>query len=193
MTLLRMLAFRHAHAVDETSDSSGSGGAARKSESAAPSPVAKVVTAQSAAADDVATWQDPNWMELAAELGLAGADRLLASSCAFLRREGNTVFFSLDPGSESYLTKQRKESLAEALSRHYNEALTVDISIGKVEVESPMQAESRETDERFEAERIKLESDPNVKALKDMFGAELKPESIKLNNPPQGDCAGSKE
>jgi DNA polymerase-3 subunit gamma/tau len=104
-----------------------------------------------------------------------------------LKREGNTVFFSLDPGSESYLTRQRKESLAKALSRHFDETLTIDISIGKAEVESPMQAESREVDERFEAERVKLESDPNVKALKDMFGAELKTDSIKLNNPPQGD------
>jgi len=179
MTLLRMLAFRPAQAAVETSGGSGSGPAKKTVEKAAPAPVAKVVQATS--------WQDPNWMELVSELGLAGADRLLASSCAYLKREGNTVFFSLDPGSESYLTRERKESLGKALSRRFDETLTIDISIGKAEVESPMQAESREADERFEAERVKLESDPNVKALKDMFGAELKTDSIKLNNPPQGD------
>jgi hypothetical protein len=69
----------------------------------------------------------------------------------------------------------------------------VDISIGKTEVESPMQAESRQADERFAAERKKLEADPNVKALKDMFGAELKADSIKLNNPPRGDQSRSSE
>ncbi len=112
---------------------------------------------------------------------------MLAASCALLRRENNTVFFSLDPGSESYLTRQRKESLANTLSDHYGEPLVVDISIGKAEVESPMQAESRQVGERFAAERKKLEADPNVQALKSMFGAELSAESIKLNNPPQSD------
>jgi len=179
MTLLRMLAFRPAQATGESPGGSDSGPVKKVVEKAAPAPVAKVVQATS--------WRDPNWAELVSELRLAGADRLLASSCAYLKREGKTVFFSLDPGSESYLTRQRKESLAAALSRHFDEALTIDISIGKAEVESPMQTESRETDERFEAERVKLESDPNVQALKEMFGAELKTDSIKLNNPPQGD------
>ena len=48
-----------------------------------------------------------------------------------------------------------------------------------------LRAENREADENFAAERAKLEADPNVQALKDMFDAELKPESIKLNNPSQ--------
>jgi len=186
MTLLRMLAFRPAEAAAQSPGGSGSGSTQKAAAKAAPAPVAKVVQARTATRETL-SWQDPNWMELVAELGLAGADRLLASSCAYLKRDGNTVFFSLDPGSESYLTRQRKESLGKALSRHFDETLTIDISIGKAEVESPMQAESREADERFEAERVKLESDPNVKALKDMFGAELKADSIKLNNPPQGD------
>jgi DNA polymerase-3 subunit gamma/tau len=187
MTMLRMLAFRPAEASAAAPASGGSGAAKKPSQKAAPAAVAKVVQAQAGSTESVAKWQEPNWVELVAELGLAGADRLLASSCAFLKREGNTVFFSLDPGSESYLTRQRKESLATALSRHFEETLTVDISIGEAETESPMQAESRQADERFEAERAKLESDPNVKALKDMFGAELNADSIKLNNPPQGE------
>ena len=58
------------------------------------------------------------------------AERLLAGSCALLRRENNTVFFSLDPGSESYLTRQRKDSLARRLSDYFGEPLVVDIRIG---------------------------------------------------------------
>ncbi len=50
-----------------------------------------------------------------------------------------------------------------------------------------MQSESRQVDEQFAAERAKLEADPNVQQLKDMFGAELNTDSIRLNNPPQGD------
>jgi hypothetical protein len=37
------------------------------------------------------------------------------------------------------------------------------------------------------AARSALESDPNVQALKDLFGAELKPESIELIKPAAND------
>ena len=127
------------------------------------------------------------------QLGLSGAERLLAGSCALLRRENNTIFFSLDPGSESYLTRARKDSLARTLSDHFGEPLAVDICIGEVEIESPMRAETREADERFAAERAKLEADPNVQALKSMFGAELKPDSIKLNRSAPEERAGRDE
>ena len=189
MTLLRMLAFRPAQAAhgDTTSGTGGSSDTSVDSGMPAAVPVAKVVRAKSTAPADTTSWQDPDWKELIPQLGLSGADRLLAGSCAFLERKGNTVYFSLDPASESYLTRPRKDSLAATLSKHFGESLKVDISISDVEVESPLQEESRHADERVEAERVKLEADPNVKALKDMFGAELKTESIKLNNPPQSE------
>ena len=184
MTLLRMLAFRPAAA--STAAPAASGGAAKPDTAkAATSATPKAVEASAAPAQP-AHWDEPDWKELVPKLGLTGAERLLAGSCALLRRENNTVFFSLDPGSESYLTRQRKDSLAKRLSNHFGEPLVVDISIGAAEkVESPLRAENREADEHFAAERAKLEADPNVQALKDMFGAELNPESIKLNNPSQ--------
>jgi DNA polymerase-3 subunit gamma/tau len=186
MTLLRMLAFRPAAASNAAP--AGTGGAARQDKAqpvAAPAP--KAVQAERAAQPgEPVTWDEPNWKDLVPRLGLSGAERLLAGNCALLRRENNTVFFSLEPGSESYLTRQRKEALARRLSDHYGEPLAVDISIGVVEeVESPLRAEHREADEHFAAERAKLEADPNVQALKDMFGAELNPESIKLNTSSQ--------
>ena len=121
------------------------------------------------------------------ELGLTGAVRLLASNCSFLRREGNTVHLGLDPRSDSLLTKQRKDALAASLSQRYGESLTVDITTGAVAHETPVQEESRIADERLEEARQTLEADPNVQAMKSMFGAEIKPETIELINPPQSD------
>jgi DNA polymerase-3 subunit gamma/tau len=191
MTLLRMIAFRPA---DAGTGGTASGGASNTNEgkARAAKPVAKAVQAKATTAA-TRSWNDPDWRDLVPQLGLSGAERLLAGSCALLRRENNTVFFSLDSGSESYLTRQRKESLAQTLSDHFGEPLAIDISIGQAEVESPMKAENRQADEYFAAERAKLEADPNVQALKNMFGAELSAESIKLNNPTQGDEARSKE
>jgi len=189
MTLLRMIAFRPA----EPGSASGGGPKAKNKEAVRDTaPAVKSVQAQ-AVTSATRSWEDPDWHDLVPLLGLSGAERLLAGSCALLRRENNTVFFSLDPGSESYLTRKRKESLSKALSGYFGEPLAVDISIGKAEVESPMQATTRLADEHIQAERAKLEADPNVQALKNMFGAELNTESIKLNEPTQGESARSKE
>ncbi|MDH3364132.1 MAG: DNA polymerase III subunit gamma/tau [Gammaproteobacteria bacterium] len=189
MTFLRMLAFRPSW--DESALPSGGGSStadqARKSQQRKPA------RAQPAAAADVEpqTWQDPDWRQLVAQLGLAGAVRLLASNCAFLRRERNTVYLGLDPRSESLLTRQREDALAASLSRHFGERLVVKIAIesavGDETPETPVQEESRIADERMEVERQKLEADPNVQAMKTIFGAEVKTESIELINPSQSD------
>ena len=78
------------------------------------------------------------------------------------------------------LTKQRKDAIAESLSAHYGEKLSVDIAIGSEVAETPIQQESRVADEQIEEARQILEADPNVQALKSMFGAELKTDSIEI-------------
>jgi DNA polymerase-3 subunit gamma/tau len=189
MTLLRMLAFRPAQSGQSGEPVTSGGTAASK---AAPKrsqaePAARAVQAQASETSDKPRWQDPDWNSLLSEIGLAGAVRLLAGNCAFLRREGDTVFLSLDPRSESMLTRQRKEALAKALSEHFSEQLLVDISLGEAVVDTPMQEETRLADEQIDAARESLESDPNIQALKDMFDAELKTDSIELINPTQSD------
>ena len=172
MTLLRMVAFRPASAQ------ASAPGAAPK---IAP---AKPVKVQALKTDK---WKDPEWTSLVAELALPGAVRLLAGNCAYLRRDGATVMLSIDSRSEPLLTRPRKEALAEALSNRFGETLSVDIAVGETISETPMQEETRLADERIEAAKAILEADPNVKALKDMFGAELKTDSIELLNPTQND------
>lgn len=181
MTLLRMLAFKPAAA--ETTGSAGGGGvvtqAKAKSDAAAP----KVVPAKSA--QPVAAtqaWSDPEWSDLVISLGFSGAVRLLASNCAYLRREENTVFLGLDPRSEAMLTKQRKDTIAASLSEHFGEQLLVDITVGSETSETPTQQESRIADQKLEEARQILEADPNVQALKQMFGAELKTDTIEIIN-----------
>jgi DNA polymerase-3 subunit gamma/tau len=192
MTLLRMLAFRPAQA-GQSGGPAASGGtqakaAARSSPAAAAAkPLQAKVSDSANEAAGKAQWQDPDWKSLMNEIGLSGAVRLLAGNCALLRREGNTLFLSLDLRSESMLTRQRKEALATALSDHFSEPLLVDISMGEAAAETPMQEETRLADERIEAARELLEADPNVQALKNMFDAELKTDSIELINPTQND------
>jgi len=181
MTLLRMLAFKPA--ADQAA-SGGSGGSADKPEPARPrkappaaKPAAKAARRRPATAGSRG-WQDPDWGVLMSELALTGSLRMLAGNCALDKREGNTVYFSLDPRSESLLTRQRKDALAAALSRHFGEEFVVDIRIAAATPETPHEQENRIADERLVAAQKSLESDPNVQTLKNMFGAELKTESI---------------
>ena len=189
MTLLRMLAFRPASSARSESSNNDSGASRAAPKVAAPSAAPKVVRAHTTEPSQpaVSKWQEPDWGVLTAELALPGAVRLLAGNCAYLRREADTVFLSIDPRSESLLTRPRKEALAAALSDRFGEKLTVDIAIGEAAKETPLQGDSRRANEKMEAARVSLESDPNVKTLQDMFGAELKTDSIELINPTQND------
>ncbi len=187
MTLLRMLAFRPVATEAPGlagSDSAGSGsadaGAAQIGEvpvkqairAEAPSPLQPTATTQ--------TWSDPDWSQLVSDLELSGAVRLLASNCAFLRRDGRTIFLGLDPRSDAMLTRQRKDLIGERLTEFFGEDLVVDISLGSAEEETPVQQETRMVDERLEEARQSLEADPNVQTLKTMFGAELKTDTIEI-------------
>jgi DNA polymerase III subunit gamma/tau len=197
MTLLRMLAFKPARAAGgaepagarlrsdagcdprvarETSSCTGARGRA-----AAAPPAAPPTTARETATVPVRTaWQAPDWSRLIPELELNGASKLLASNCAYVRRKGDVIHLALDGRSESLLTRGRQNELAAALSRRFGETLTVDVEVGRAERETPMQEKARLDHETLEAARESLEADPNVKALRDMFGAELNPDSIEL-------------
>ena len=182
MALLRMLAFKP---VAATPDGTASG----PTDKAVTAPQAKAAPAaksvQTAARGATSQGGDPDWKAIMPELPLTGSIKLLASNCAYRRRHGNTVHFDLDARSESLLTRQRIEALAAALSKYFDEPLSVEINVAEVIQETPHQEESRLADERIEAARVSLESDPNVKTLKTMFGAELKTDSIELINPGQ--------
>jgi DNA polymerase-3 subunit gamma/tau len=179
MTLLRMLAFKPAAAEASGSVSGGSAEVRVAPRTAAPAEKSvQAETAKPAAA--ARSWSIPDWSQLVSDLELTGAVRLLASNCAFLRREGNTVFLGLDPRSGAMLTKQRKDLIGERLTEHFGENLMVDIALGSAVEETPVQQESRMADERLEEARQILEADPNVQTLKNMFGAELKTDTIEI-------------
>ena len=190
MTLLRMLAFRPDGDASRAAAPAGNGAATRpqtraaRPATAAPSArktaPAAPAAGQASPPGSAAAWQEPDWDKLIPALGLRGANRLLAANCAFLRRERNIVYLALDGRSDSLLTRARLDALAEALCRHYGEKLRVEIEVGKTQRETPVQKEKRLEAEEREAARAGLEADPNVRALKDMFGAELVPDSVEL-------------
>ena len=182
MTLLRMLAFRPGDDVrppvggEKTSDV-----AARPQQTENKSSKAAAL----APVVETAAWQDPEWSELINKMEISGAGKLLASNCSFVRRQENVLHLCLDEKSETLLTKSTEALLIKALCTHYGESLRLDISIGETGSATPIQEEARRVDAKYEAARASIEADPNVKALQDMFGAELNRDSIEpVHNQP---------
>ena len=175
MTLLRMLAFQPGGDVRQpTRGEQNRGAAARPLKNQTKSGEA----AAAAAPAEETAWQDPDWSELISSIEISGAGKLLASNCTYVRRQKNVLHLCLDKKSETLLTKSTQAALARALCTHFDESLRLDISIGENGTATPIQEEARRVDEKYEAARASIEADPNVKALQDMFGAELNADSI---------------
>jgi DNA polymerase-3 subunit gamma/tau len=191
MTLLRMLAFQPASATQQ-SGASSRGPASQPASRAKPADVPTTTPPGFSAGQSSVTvagngltagkleWTEPDWSELVERLDLKGAARLLAGNCAYLRRDGAIIHLGLDRRFESTLSKSRQAALADALTALFGERLRVEIAIGSTESETPMQKKVRLGDEQLEAARASLEADPNVRALRDMFGAELNPDSVEI-------------
>jgi len=190
MTLLRMLAFQPdgspgqsaERPARQTKAAANAQPKQRSAPAAQPEADASEESIASSAAPTISAndWQEPVWSDLIEELGINGAIKLLASNCAYIRRENNIVYLCLDGRSESLLTKSRQTALSKALASHFGEPLKIDIAIDEVEAETPLQEEARKVDEGRDAAQAGLEADPNVKALKDMFGAQLIADSVEV-------------
>ena len=183
MTLLRMLAFQPGGDVSPSVRREKIHNVAVKQKPAEyKSSKAETV----APVTEAAAWQDPDWSQLVNQIEISGAGKLLANNCAFVERQQNVLHLCLDGKSETLLTKSTEAALHKALCAHYGESLRLAIAIGETGSATPIQEEARRVDAKYEAARASIEADPNVKALQDMFGAELNADSIEPihNQPP---------
>jgi len=170
MALLRMLAFRPAGAE---------GGARNAQAGAAPRGATGAGTAAAApAAAMPPPAQAGEWPELLARLELQGAARQLAGHCQLVERDGSHFRFQLDPRAQSLCTRQQEERLAAALGKLMGGAVSIEIEVGGAQ-DTPARREEQARDERLEQARAAIERDPNVRALRDRFGAVVQPDSIK--------------
>ncbi len=199
MTLLRMLAFRPATVSPSPATQSSAGSpapAARPAQTSAatgrgsPASKAAVTTdgkAVRAVADAGATLEPTadNWPTVLASLDLTGAARQLGAQCTWVERAGDTVRLQLDPRGEALRTAHTEERLAQALGRYLGSTLRLVISAEPPEeatavvLETPARMEARQLAAELVEARSDLESDPTVQALKQRFGAQVAPDSVK--------------
>jgi DNA polymerase III subunit gamma/tau len=182
MVLLRMLAF----AVRDE-------GAARTAAPQPPAnrPVARASSGSSAApVQQIATTPAPvraassavsggDWPQIVAQLNLQGPVSQLAAHSALVEKQGNRVSLKLDAEGEPYRRPALEEKLTQALSAYFGESVKLEIAVATDELDTPARQRKAAADDRLQNARVAIDSDPNVRAMREIFGATVQPESVR--------------
>jgi len=132
-----------------------------------------------AADPDLGREQPNDWADMVAAMNLRGLVRQLALHCALTGRQGNTLRLLLDADGELFRTPALEEKLTAAVREHLGEAVRLEITVSAEATNTPAHQQRAAADGRMQAARVSIENDPNVRAMQDLFGASVNPESIK--------------
>ncbi|OOO02637.1 MAG: DNA polymerase III subunit tau [Chromatiales bacterium USCg_Taylor] len=170
MVMLRMLAFSHEDGSDEKPRA--------RSETRTPAPAeTPIVTAPATASGDAGAWQ-----QLIDELALSGLVRELAMQCVPADNLGPDLHLVAPPAARHLVNDKIESRLAEALQNHYGRGSRLKISVGSLAGRaSPADFKAQAARERRAQAQQALENDPNVQALREAFGAEVDPATIRAN------------
>jgi DNA polymerase-3 subunit gamma/tau len=118
---------------------------------------------------------------MVAQMNLGGITRQLAANCAFLGKQGNKVRLSLDPEGAHYRTAMMEDKLKQALSNYYGEPVVLEFSEGhgSAAINTPARQSKAAAEDRLQNARASIDNDPNIRAMKELFGATVTPESIR--------------
>jgi DNA polymerase-3 subunit gamma/tau len=190
MVLLRMIAFSVADPGTTSVRPAGST-STRATAPAAPKPVATAAPsatptqARSATlpAANATTAVASDWQAIVSQLNLTGPSSQLAAHCALLGKQGDQVRLALDSEGETFRRPTLEERLAQALSNYYGEPIKLEIvSAGDVP-NTPARLQKAAADGRMQAARASIDSDPNIRAMREIFGATIQPDSIRPSEP----------
>ncbi|MCW9014284.1 MAG: DNA polymerase III subunit gamma/tau [Gammaproteobacteria bacterium] len=181
MALLRMLAFKPApgqvserlpvqqtaHAASAPLVNAGEQNPEPATEQATPAtaPVAKVAVS--------------DWHGLVEAMNIRGMVKQLAVNCVLHQRDGGEIQLILNEEFSQLLNPGLQSKLADALGEYLGDKIKLQISLGKPETESPAQTAARNVAERQQQAEQSIEQDPVVQAMKENFGAEVVPNSVR--------------
>jgi len=179
MTLLRMLAFRTAGLAAEVP---GPAASARAQPAVVPRPAAEARPAAPEAPADIA-----DWPAFAQSLRVEGAARQLAMHTQLMARTPDELRLSIDRANAHLLTDQLRSRLSAAINERLGGTVVVKYETLDAAADTAATRSGIAQGEAMERARRAIEADPNVRALSDLFGAELVPASIRPASQGSGD------
>jgi DNA polymerase-3 subunit gamma/tau len=138
-----------------------------------------VVTPVSAprAASGVVSASD--WPQIVAQLNLQGSVTQLAAHCGWIGKQGKKISLQLDADGEPFRRPALEDRLTQALSAYFGESVQLDISQVAEEIDTPARQRKAAADDRLQNARVAIDNDPNIRALRDTFGATVQPDSVR--------------
>ena len=190
MILLRMLAFRPAASgADATppfetrarSAASAAPAARPPAPAVPPSPIGAVPETAPTASPPMPPLSAPlsEWGELIDAARLGGMARELASHCRLLKLTSDSCHLVLGRQQAHLRTPQVESTIEAALRGHLRTPLKLNIRIEGDVDDTPAIQQQRARDERQRRAERTIEEDENIKAFKELFGAEIVSGSIR--------------
>ena len=120
-----------------------------------------------------------NWIQLRCQLSIGASLGEIASHCLYLGRSGQQLNFLIDSDHNSLYDDPHQQQFSEALSDYFQQPVTVDITLGVAEKETPRAATTREKAERLVEAVESLNRDPAVEKFKQLFDGVLDERSVR--------------
>jgi DNA polymerase-3 subunit gamma/tau len=93
-------------------------------------------------------------------------------------KQGDRVQLALDAAGEPFRRPALEEKLAQALSTRFGEPIKLEIVVAQAP-DTPARRQKLAAEDRLQNAREAIEADPNVRAMRDMFGATIQPDSVR--------------
>jgi DNA polymerase-3 subunit gamma/tau len=121
-----------------------------------------------------------DWMALVERLDVKGMARELVLNCALQERSEHAAVLAVDPTHARLLSETRRQQIEQALVGHFGRPFSLKIlQEGEFRGETPARRQAREREARKREAVQSIETDENVKALQDAFGATVNYDSIR--------------
>ncbi|ETN92454.1 DNA polymerase III subunit tau [Gammaproteobacteria bacterium MOLA455] len=120
-----------------------------------------------------------NWIQLRRQLSIGASLGEIASHCLYLGRSGQQLNFLIDSDHNSLYDDPHQQQFSEALSDYFQQPVTVAITLGVAEKETPRAATTREKAERLVEAVESLNQDPAVVKFKQLFDGVLDESSVR--------------
>jgi DNA polymerase-3 subunit gamma/tau len=124
-----------------------------------------------------------DWPGFVATLGLDAAARQLAAHCALAAQSPTELRLSIESRNAHLLTESLKVRVAAAVNASLGDERTVSFAIDKGVNDTAAARQARSEDERQRKAREAIAADDNVRAMGELFDAEVVADSVRPSAP----------
>lgn len=119
-----------------------------------------------------------DWAQMIAAMKLNALTRELANNCILENIDDRVCTLTLDSGHKQLRSPRTEETLLKALQAYRGTPLKLVINIEKPTVATPALQQIKEREDKQQAAVDAIDSDDNIQALKEHFGARVLPGTI---------------